>query len=532
MKNKIILGLIIFIAFIIRLWGVNFGLPDFYFHVDENFIAHHTLRIYKSGEIVTSQFVPPLLYYRLLITLYSFLLWFSKVFTFQIDWTPRSLMIIIGRLVSVATGTLTVYFIYKIGREMFNKRIGLLAAFLLSFTFVHVVKSHYVKYDITAAFWGTFSFLYAFYILKTQKARDYFLTGTLVGLAVSTHFPSAFFLIPPLVAHWLSVVKNRKPDVSKVFSSKLLLLFLGLTFSFFLINPYLLSAPQEFLRGMAVQKEAIKNAPTILSKGNIPTPLWYLFYLSSSGVYYPMFLLTILGVYPLIRRRKKKDILLLSFPLVYLTFLFLNSYRTDRLALPLMPFFALYSAIFLEEGWRKVKRMKIAALFKNIILLGSILIIFVVPLARTAFFSYSISQKDTRQLAAEWAEENYPKDQALFTIGDTINIGHYLLDKGFTDVTILFPLEDKGIFLYPGEILMVSSTTFHAAENYQSLEKYKKIWENYQVIKRNGKLIKEFAQPLFKSEFFGPSFLENSSAVNVYHNPTVEIYKIPRLDLL
>jgi len=531
-KEKIILIAILLLAFFLRIWGIDWGLPNFHFHVDENFVVRHALRIHKTYEFIAPKFVPPALYYRLLIAFYSFFLWLSRILAFQIKETPQNIMMLIGRLTSVGFGTLTVYLIYKIGKEMFNKKIGLLAAFLLSFTFVHVVKSHYVKYDITAASLGTLSFLYTFYILKNRKAKDYFLTGAIVGLAASTHYFSTFFLIPALAAHWLSAKKSKKLKISRIFSSKLLLLFLGFILSFIILNSYLLLKPEIlFTEGVVAQREAIKHAPSMLSKDNIPTPLWYLLYLSMSGLYYPMFLTTILGIYILIRRRKKKDILLLSFPLVYLTFLFLNSYRNDRLTLPLMPFFALYSAVFLEEGWRKVKKMKIAALSKKIILLGCILIIFIIPLARTVLFSYSISQKDTRQRAAEWLEANYPKDKLILSVGDTINIGHYLLKKDFKNITNLFPLEKIEVFFYPGEILLIDSVNYHIAENYINTKKCKKFWENYQLIKREGKLIKEFSQPLFKAEFFGPAFLEISSTVNVYHNPTVEIYKIPKIEI-
>ena len=239
-----------------------------------------------------------------------------------------------------------------------------------------------------------------------------------------------------------------------------------------------------------------------------------------------------MGLFLLIYHRNRFSIFLLSYPLFYLFFLFffIGGYRFDRLAVSLMPFFALYSALAAGYLLGKIKASKLNSLIKKVILLVGLLLFLGWPLVHTSLFSLTISGKDTREQAAEWLEKNYPKGKLIFSISDTIHIGQYLQNKGFGQVMNLFPFDNKEIFLYPGEVLLIDSVNYHIAKNYQAIPSYEKFWENYQLIKQKGKLVGEFSQPLFKDEFFSPAFLEHSSTVNAYHNPTVEIYEIPKIE--
>lgn len=515
------LFLILFIAFFLRILGIWFGLPDFHFQTDENFIVSELLQMKTTGVLSPNNvFYPTLVYY---------ILWF---FSFLFHNEGRNYILIIGRGISLITGTLSVYLIYLIGKEAFNKRIALISSFLLAVNFLYLVSSQYLKVDVPGAFFGLLVFLFSLKIFKQGKSIYYVLAGISLGLAFGTQYAQVLFLVPILLAHFFYLKKKNK--------SWNFFLFLNKNFTFFVLTFFISSlllsiASPYFYLGfkslpslMAILKQNL-TAPHMLSDHNINTPIWYFLYFLTSGVYYPIFLTTLMGIFFLFKRKDKISFLFLSYPIVYSAYIFLNNYRVDRLSTSLMPFFVIYSALAIDSCLKIFNKSKINLMVKKILLVLGIFLLLVVPLLRGFLFSFTIAQKDTRELAAKYIEEKYPKDQIILAVGDTIHIGQYLQSKGFYNVVNLFPLEGQEVFLYPGEIILVDSVNYHFSENYKDIESYKNFWENYKLIRQEGKLVKDFSRLFFAFGFFSPAFLEHSSTVNVYHNPTVKIFEIPEI---
>ena len=529
-SQKLALSLILFFAFAIRIWGINS--PTY---SDEHFLMHKVAQMIEKGDLNPHWFSWPSAYFYVLTFVYKLLEWFipAPIF-YSLDFHR------VARMVTALFGTATVFLTYKIAEEVFNKRIAIFAALVFSTLFIHVVDSHYATLDVPMAFLTAVAFLLTLKIIRRGTTRDYLLSGFFIGLANSFKYNFFLVLILPvahLIKHWGAIKKKR---LKVLVTRSLLLAFLALLGGFILGTPYSVLDYKTFIFGApnAPEPEGLLAIISYVSSvravfasnlDGIPSWLWWLEYLFFSGLYYPIFLATILGGVFLTFQLNKEKSLVAFWLLLFLFTASLLKVRFDRYILPVTPFMAILSAlavVYLLNLTNKMERI-----FK---ILGNFLIIAFflgLPIFRVIVFDYSISQKDTRQLAAEWIEKKYPKDQIVFAIGDTIHIGHYLQKEGFSNVMNLFPFDTKEIFQYPGEILLIDSATYHIAQNYKNIEEYKNLWENYQLVKEKGKLIKEFSQPLFKAEFFSPAFLEISSTVNAYHNPTVEIYEIPKLDV-
>lgn len=522
--DKILLVILI-LAFILRVWGIWWGLPLF-LHLDEPTIISPALKMIQTGDLNPHYFRYPTLY----IYFISVIILFSKMISWFLWMDDKVVMIyLLGRFSTAIISTITIYLVYWLGKFLFSKRVGYFASFTFSIMFLPLFLSHFITVDMLALLFLMLSLIFCFKIMQKGERMDYLLAGLFSGFLIGTKF-NVVILAPLILSYFFVVKKNKRSPVSF-----LILSFLMLIFAFLMTNLYLILSFEEYLKGGISQVLLLRGQEVISmsDKNGISSWLWYLKYWVSSGIGLPLSLSLILGILLSIFKKprcdKNKFLLFISFPIFYTLVIFLSHHRADRYSLPLMPFFAIFAGLFFMSGlefFEKVFRSSKARLILSGLFLS---IFFGLPIYKAIAFDYLISQKDTRQQASDWLKERYPKDQAVFTVGDTISIGHDLQAKGFGNVANLFPLKNKDIFLYSGEILLVDSTNYNIASNYRKIESYKNFWENYQLIRQKGELIKEFSQPLFKAEFFSPAFLEHSSTVNAYHNPTVQIYQVPKI---
>lgn len=524
--EKIIWAILIF-AFILRVWGIWWGLP-LLLHLDEPTIVSPAIRMIETGDLNPHYFRYPTLYIYFIFVI----ILFSKIISWSLWMGDKMVMVyLMGRFSTVIISTITVYLVYWLGEFLFSKRVGYFASFIFSIMFLPLFLSHFITVDMLALLFLMLSLIFCFKIMQKGGRMNYLLAGLFSGFLIGTKF-NVVILAPLILSHFFVVNKKNKRSPA----SFLILSFLVLISAFLLTNPYFILSFREYLQGGISQILLLRGQEVVSmsDKNGISSWLWYFRYWIASGVGLPIFLSVVLGILLGIFRKQasnlKNLLLFISFPVLYSLIIFLSHHRADRYSLPLMPFLAVISSLFFVKSLDFLKKVVKSSKQRSILAVLFLLIFFGLPTYKAVAFDYLISQKDTRQQAGDWLNEEYPKDQTVFAVGDTIHIGQDLQKKGFYNVVNLFPLETKDIFLYAGEILLVDSTDYRIADNYQNIESYKNFWENYQLIKKKGELIMAFSKPLFKSEFFSPFSLEHSSTVNAYHDPTVEIYKIPQID--
>lgn len=96
-------------------------------------------------------------------------------------------IVILGEFISIVAASGMVYLSYLIGRNVFNKSTGILAAFLLAITPVFFLYSGYILTEIPSGFFV----LLALYLVTKNEIKDcsYLLAGLFAGLAFLTRFP-------------------------------------------------------------------------------------------------------------------------------------------------------------------------------------------------------------------------------------------------------------------------------------------------------------------------------------------------------
>lgn len=131
----------------------------------------------------------------------------------------------------------SIYLIYAIGRDLYDKRVGLISGLMLSVYWVHLFYTFRLLTDIPSLFFGLLSiyFFWSKYIKKNESKGLYY--SILFGvLGFSTRFPLAIVpIIYPLYLLFikkLDLVKDKTFWKAMVFGFIILIIYFGIS-SFF-----------------------------------------------------------------------------------------------------------------------------------------------------------------------------------------------------------------------------------------------------------------------------------------------------------
>ena len=398
---SIVLPVILLGALIVRLWGINFGLPYTYF-VDEGYLVYSAF--YLGGNLLKPVYylyaplVPTLLLfeYAVYYGIGHIAGVFSTPLQFFISYLSDAFMFfLIGRITMVIVGVAAVWLVNAIGKTFFNARIGLLASFFLAFTFLHVKESHYIKQDILLGFFVLAVFYFALKIFRKGSMKDYLLGGLMFGLAMGTKYQSILMLPVIVLSHALSA--------GKILSWKLILLGGISLITFLIIHPYFILETIVTLSKTLANAEGTFVFYTEHLQGR-PVWWWYMFEHIPQGIGYPLFISSIIGfAVSFWRAKSKKSYLFIPLLpiLFFVTIDFFTKMHFARYAVITLPFFALSGAIFLDFAVGIIKNEKIHKIL--LVVLAALLI--APSFLRTVKFDSLLTKADTRTMAKEWFED-------------------------------------------------------------------------------------------------------------------------------
>lgn len=571
LENKTIL-LILFFAFLIRFLGIFF--PEHYGLTEQEI---YTIPIYAvySGDwfaafnLFTSfetfgLFLQTVFFYlttyfdfRIFISLFHFLfpehyfflnipsLWSTTWATWSPDETYSGLSRVLIdryalnyfliRLVSVIFGTATVGVIYLTAKKLYGKTAGIMAAAILSMTFIHVVMSMMGRMYVISAFFTSLTVLFCLFLIGHGSKKYYFLVGVFLGLTNSIKvFPA--LVIPVIFAVIFTLFKRRQLNQTpaKGFFNIIINIFLvgiGIVGSFILTSPTLFLYPDHYMR-MVTSVITLVTGSTVWglnyysSEVGLPNYLWWTKLLLETGLTLPFFVIMLLGLVYLIYRclfyRKSGDWILL-FSVVPYYFMLINSpTRREEFITFIIPFFAILGSLGLNLIIETVRKINQKSLRERLIILLFFLV-FTIPVVKNTLFVYSVNTADNRTKASSWINKHVPLNSYLYVIGVYpgklhLDSDSYLLGKEDNLVQDINFYRATGVeYLITYAIRDLTPFVYHPSQ-------YQLILNNLNLLKNSTKEA-EFYKPFFKDGYFS-SIITLGDLVNEHFDMPLEIYKI------
>ena len=423
-KKHYILFLILAAALTLRIWGMWHGFPYLY-KVDE---GHEVLRAMRlgTGSFDFNRIVKGGYFYLLFVEYAIYFLILKIVGTVQSATEFAQMFIrepwsfyLIGRITTALIGTLNVFIVYLIGKEIYSKKAGLIAALFLAVNFLHASNSQNITVDVPMACLATIALLYAIRIVQSGENSCYIKAAFFSGLAVITKMPAIMLLVPLAVAHYFNISKEDHKLKEFFFGKKTvtaLLIFMAVVC---LGNPGLLLKFSKVVHNVLYR--FFSDAPSSLTNPRtqylIDPPNLFLYYFTAlkTAMGLPLFLFslaaTVYGMY----RRNKEDIVLIAFMLIYYIVFSLSRdphQYYPRYMLPILPVLALLSSSLLSR-----MTSKFSFNLQTAILLISVCVLVIEPGYRIILRDYRYSHKDTRTFAKEWIENNIPANSKVLIEG-------------------------------------------------------------------------------------------------------------------
>lgn len=408
------LFIILGIGLVLRLWGIDFGLPYEgltyeQLTFEESKEVHRALKlgageyawIFGKGGLYYLLFIE----YGLLFVVSWALGWVSdsRDFALQI-LEDRTTVFLMGRVTVALLGTLTCLVIYEIGKRLYDWRVGMGAAFIGATAYFHGVFSTVINVDIgmTLALW-TSVLLYLNYE-KKKNLRFLVGAGILGGVAVAFKLPGVIVL-PFLFLAIASAPENSRHP--RQILRECGTVFLALLVSLTVIAPEWTTSIWTIHHHFA---EILSLAPTKSAESdNTTETIRSITVIGGTWTGYIKHLLkdynlaltisALLGMGIALMRRHRWDILWMVFIVLFIGIMTMaDRNQPERYLLPIMPALWLLSSRAIVAISSRHGSLTVAGL----------VCVAIIPLVGLVRHDIEKMQPDTRVLAKQWIETNVP----------------------------------------------------------------------------------------------------------------------------
>ena len=409
-----LLSLTILVGVMLRIWGLDFGLPYTY-HYDEHFFINTALKLgagvlnnppYAATGFSNILFGEYGLYYVLGRLFGSFTSSDAFQLAFRRDPT---VFYVLGRLTTAVLGTATILALYVLGSSASGVTAGLAAAILLSVSFLHIRDCHYAVPDVAMSFFVAVAIALAAVALRNGNRRYIIAASFIGGLAVAMKWTGLPVALP---VGWGAIrVQTARERVALRDVPR----SLAQCAAFFLLG-FALGSPEVILNPAPYVREALRQHAAGQAGGfeiwQVDTLPGWMFY-GKTLLYGLGPLLLAAGIVGVIRRLilvmrayDGMSILLLGFPLSYYVLMGSTNHYFARYALPLVPFATLFAAeaFVVLSPWAKARWGKLGS-WLMIVLAGASV---VQPLGDSIRHDILLTREDTRTLAKKWIEGHIP----------------------------------------------------------------------------------------------------------------------------
>jgi len=397
------IGLILLCGFLLRMFGIDHGLPGIY-HPDEPIVVSRAADLVINGKWNPKFFHWPSLLIYLLALEYEIIYFIGfligkfknseEFFKFYI--LNRGIFHLVGRVTVACMSVGIGYYIYLILRTVKSHRAGLIGIAIAEFSLLLVKHGQYVTPDIPAAFFAAISIYYfTRYHFTDSSKRLLIWSGFFTGLGIACKYNYALMLVPL----WIICLSKKDILLGKRIAN-LVLSSIVAVLVFLIANPFIiLDYPTFSFQFYEISRHLSEGHIGMESSGH-PSIDLLRHLISSTGAIF--FISALLGIYFSIKRSISWGLAMLIFPILLVISHGRWQVTADRYAVPLIPFFIIFSAYCLSTFIfeRKFFRAYLASIVFIIIIIQSFTMSF--------FHCLENSKPDTREIARIWIESNIP----------------------------------------------------------------------------------------------------------------------------
>jgi YYY domain-containing protein len=334
---------------------------------------------------------------------------------------------LVGRALSASFDLLSLLLLYLIGKRLFSRKVGLLAALLGSLSVLMIQHAHFFVVDPIANTFVLAGILFAVQVMQRGLAKDYLLFGLALGLSVASKISTAPLAGVIALAALVRVLR-ADPEFRQEALARALTYLIGAALVslvvFRIFQPYAFSGPGFFnirpnpnwLANMAEirgQQAGNTDAPYALQWAD-RTPVWFTFKnMVLWGLGLPLGIAAWIGwtwaAYELVRKRDERHLIPVIWTGAFFVWQSIGFTKAMRYQIPIYPLLALLAAWALVEAWKRARTIKAAW---RRAAQGTALAAAVIVVAGTAFWAFAFTsiyrEPFTRAAASRWIYRNIP----------------------------------------------------------------------------------------------------------------------------
>jgi hypothetical protein len=416
-----VLGLILVAGLVLRVLHNDHGLPYVYYVDEGSHFTKRAVEVFRDPN--PGYFQNPSAYTYLLYLVYRVVSIPKGGGEAVIDGylSNAAWVFEISRALAAVLCLVGVGAVYFVGRQLWDRRTGLVSAAVLCFAFLPVAFSRLAVTDVGTLAPVALVLLFSVRIAERGGWRWCAATGAAAGLAIGFKYTAGLVLFVPGLALALPLLMRRDPEVLRTAARGALAVAGGTFATFFITNPFFFLDLDSALHQLRGQAELAGNQGKF-GQENDSGPLYYLDSLlwglgyvaaacAAAGAvllaHLPRFARHRLGAPPLASDRVRLA-LLLAFPVALFLYLSIQSRFFGRWLLPVYPLLALLAGYAFVRGL-DVVRERAPRLQWPALAVGAVLLLWQ-PLAADARSMAVLGNADTRAIARQWLAEHYPRE--------------------------------------------------------------------------------------------------------------------------
>ena len=350
----------------------------------------------------------------------------------QYFWSPESALLT-ARWVNALCGCATLLLVGGLGREVYGKRVGLIALGLATVSVLAVSQSPVAGLDVPMTMWYLAAVWAAVRLVSHPTTQGYLWAGVLVGLAASTKYHGALAASAIVAAHLLCgrSLKDRRLWIAGA----------ATVGSFLAGSPYILWTPSAFISGFT---ELVTHARTgLLALG--PGWIHHILFSLRVNLGWPGLTALLVGLVLALGGKDSRPRVLAAGFLGYYLVVGASPLVFARYALPLAMLQCMLGAAALH--WLSVRTLKARWAWITAIAIVA---------GPSAYASLRVADllcaTDTRAEAVDWIEAHVPPGARLCNFGSwsadpplvTVTgiwwqVRRYMQQQGMEDLTALLP---------------------------------------------------------------------------------------------